>query len=201
MKILTHFFCAGAISLAFSQHSHSALIISMVESGPDVVTTLSGSINDLTGTTPAGTILDNIPSFIRPDSGVVAFGPDSTAVNFKIYAGFSSVPSSYGNSSFLYPSSLTGSSRFYVRNNPLFPMFLPADYVLGTPMAATATYSGQSFASLGITEGTYVWSWTGDSVTLNVGAAPIPEPGTWVAMAVFAGGAAFARWRKRTKVS
>ena len=27
--------------------------------------------------------------------------------------------------------------------------------------------------------------------------APIPEPGTWVAMAVFAGGAAFARWRKR----
>ena len=68
-------------------------------------------------------------------------------------------------------------------------------------MAATATYSGQSFASLGITEGTYVWSWTGDSVTMNVGAAPIPEPGTWVAMAVFAGGAAFARWRKRTKVS
>ena len=27
--------------------------------------------------------------------------------------------------------------------------------------------------------------------------APIPEPGTWVAMAVFAGGAAFARWRQR----
>jgi hypothetical protein len=29
------------------------------------------------------------------------------------------------------------------------------------------------------------------------GAAPIPEPGTWVAMAVFAGGAAFAGWRRR----
>ena len=27
--------------------------------------------------------------------------------------------------------------------------------------------------------------------------APIPESGTWVAMVVFAGGAAFARWRKR----
>jgi len=31
----------------------------------------------------------------------------------------------------------------------------------------------------------------------GAGPAPIPEPGTWVAMAVFAGGAAFARWRKR----
>jgi hypothetical protein len=28
-------------------------------------------------------------------------------------------------------------------------------------------------------------------------AAPIPEPGTWAAMAIFAGGAAFAGWRRR----
>ena len=36
------------------------------------------------------------------------------------------------------------------------------------------------------------------NVAILAGAtAPIPEPGTWVAMAVFAGGAAFARWRKR----
>jgi hypothetical protein len=26
---------------------------------------------------------------------------------------------------------------------------------------------------------------------------PIPEPGTWAAMAIFAGGAAFAGWRRR----
>ena len=35
-------------------------------------------------------------------------------------------------------------------------------------------------------------------VAIAAGAtAPIPEPGTWAAMAVFAGGAAFARWRQR----
>jgi hypothetical protein len=28
-------------------------------------------------------------------------------------------------------------------------------------------------------------------------AAPIPEPGTWAAMAIFAGGAAYAGWRRR----
>jgi hypothetical protein len=31
--------------------------------------------------------------------------------------------------------------------------------------------------------------------------APVPEPGTWAAAALLAGGAAFARWRKRAKVS
>jgi hypothetical protein len=31
----------------------------------------------------------------------------------------------------------------------------------------------------------------------SVDAAPIPEPGTWAAMAIFAGGAAFAGWRRR----
>ena len=35
----------------------------------------------------------------------------------------------------------------------------------------------------------------------NQSAAPIPEPGTWAAAALLAGGAAFARWRKRAKVA
>jgi hypothetical protein len=38
------------------------------------------------------------------------------------------------------------------------------------------------------------------NVAIRAGAgptAPIPEPGTWAAMAIFAGGAAFAGWRRR----
>ena len=37
--------------------------------------------------------------------------------------------------------------------------------------------------------------------SFEVGSAAIPEPGTWAAAALLAGGAAFMRWRKRTKVS
>ena len=33
------------------------------------------------------------------------------------------------------------------------------------------------------------------------GPTPIPEPGTWAAAALLIGGAAFARWRKRAKLS
>jgi len=37
----------------------------------------------------------------------------------------------------------------------------------------------------------------GVAIAAGAEVSPIPEPGTWVALAVFAGGAAFARWRKR----
>ena len=33
------------------------------------------------------------------------------------------------------------------------------------------------------------------------GGEPIPEPGTWAAAALLAGGAAFMRWRKRARAS
>ncbi len=36
-----------------------------------------------------------------------------------------------------------------------------------------------------------------DTSIVTPAAAPIPEPGTWAAMAIFAGGAAFAGWRRR----
>jgi len=42
--------------------------------------------------------------------------------------------------------------------------------------------------------------WNTPNVAILAGggaAAPIPEPGTWAAMAIFAGGAAFAGWRRR----
>jgi hypothetical protein len=37
----------------------------------------------------------------------------------------------------------------------------------------------------------------GPTVSASVTTAPIPEPGTWATMAIFAGGAAFAGWRRR----
>ena len=49
-------------------------------------------------------------------------------------------------------------------------------------------------------------SWTNSLAVNNafsIDVVPIPEPGTWAAMAIFAGGAAYAGWRrrKRAKVS
>jgi hypothetical protein len=53
---------------------------------------------------------------------------------------------------------------------------VPAGYVSGTFLSDSATYSGKTLASLGVTPGTYVWTWgTGanQNFTLQI---PVPPP-------------------------
>jgi hypothetical protein len=65
-------------------------------------------------------------------------------------------------------------------------MVVPVGYTSGAVLSDTSTYSGQTFASLGVTPGTYVWTWgTGadaDSFTLQIGA--VPEPASLTLLAV-----------------
>jgi PEP-CTERM motif len=57
---------------------------------------------------------------------------------------------------------------------------VPVGYTSGASLSDTATYAGQTFASIGAIPGTYVWTWgTGvhaDSFTVNIKAAAVPEP-------------------------
>lgn len=57
-------------------------------------------------------------------------------------------------------------------------VYLPGGYVSGAALNASSTWSGTTIESLGLTPGTYTWSWgTGgnaDTLTINV----VPEPGT-----------------------
>ena len=79
-------------------------------------------------------------------------------------------------------------------------------------------FGPNSYMGFQTSQGNYGWlevTWTASSSEFRIlsgayestpnvdilagagGAAPIPEPGTWAAMAIFAGGAAFAGWRRR----
>ena len=54
-------------------------------------------------------------------------------------------------------------------------------------LSGSATWDSQTFSSLGVTPGTYKWTWgsgaNADSFTLNIGTAGIvPEPSTWAMM-------------------
>jgi hypothetical protein len=62
--------------------------------------------------------------------------------------------------------------------------------------------SGYSYLGTKRSNNDITGTWTNTSqpysLTITAGSgAPIPEPGTWAAAALLAGGAAFARWRKR----
>jgi hypothetical protein len=76
------------------------------------------------------------------------------------------------------------------------PLFFPAPYVSGNSLNATDTYANTTISGLGLTPGTYTWTWgTGahaDSLTVQVGpGAPTgaPEPST--ALVAVIGAAAF----------
>jgi hypothetical protein len=74
---------------------------------------------------------------------------------------------------------------------------VPEGYVSDTPLSDTATYTGQTFSSLGVTPGTYEWKWgTGanQNFTLEIG---VPEPSTWAMMLLGFAGLAWAAYRQR----
>lgn len=53
-------------------------------------------------------------------------------------------------------------------------------YTSGATLSGTSIFTGQTFASLGLTPGTYTWTWgvdNPDSYTLNIGTNSTPVPG------------------------
>jgi hypothetical protein len=180
--------------------------VTLEEQGNNVVATGIGSLDltdlggDGTGATSAG-IVPALPN------GSINTGPaSSTAAVF--YTGYTG-PLSFGSGG---PSTASSDDGDLVginalSSNPLAPvasdLVVLQDYVSGNPLSDTSTYDNATFASLGVTPGTYVWTWgagaDADSFTLNITATAAPEPSGLSQLGVGLAGLALAgiwwRWR------
>jgi hypothetical protein len=158
--------------------------VTLQQVGPDVVATGSGAIN-LTGLTFLQLDGPFSPE-IFPGAGVqvgggIVTGPTSSSVDSYSGAGG---PTSFGSGGVTLASSGSGDmvGILPIRVYPdLFARFLivPRGYVSGTFLSNSATYSGKTLASLGVTPGTYVWRWgTGpnQNFTLQIPVPPPPPP-------------------------
>jgi hypothetical protein len=161
--------------------------VTFQEVGGNVVEVGSGTL-DTTDLTDDGSPFSEVAA-VSPTGGQVFSGStSSTPVEF--FTGVSG-PVSFGTGSETLASSSSGDFVGLEGNGEGF-LFTPVGFTSGA-LSETSTYSGATFASLGLTPGTYVYAWGtadhADSFTIDISnASGTPEPATWAMMLLgFAG--------------
>ena len=153
-----------------------AIVIEMFESGSDVVVTLDGSV-DLTDLVYSGPQLLAPAGIFSGDN--IRFAPGDGVIEYDRWNAINGVSTGkFGsNSSNLFTGSFTTTDYIAFINLSASDGFIqvPSTYVSGTLLSNSMTFIGQSLTTLGLTTGTYVYSWgttNPDSVTIYVGTTP-----------------------------
>lgn len=144
-------------------------LITVTQNGPNVVFLGSGSlnINDLTfatgGNLGGGGIGPQTATFISGPNGV-----------FDQYSGSISSPGTFGTGAGAGYSSSTGSIFGVVYDMvPPYMLVVPSGYTTGTYFSGSMTFNSNTLAGLGLTEGTYNWTWgsgpNADGITMVIG--------------------------------
>jgi hypothetical protein len=174
--------------------TQAGVIVNIQEFGSNVVVTGSGTINT--------TALSNIGTTNNfglveggfPLGSFVVVGP-TQIVSQQVYSGITGPPI-FGTGPQFRADSGAGNTFGVVANNVLD---LPIGYVSGSFLKGTSTYSGQTVSSLGLTPGTYVYTWgsgsSADSFAVNI--SPVPEPATLTLLGIGIAGMAGYAWRRK----
>jgi hypothetical protein len=170
---------AGCLLSATVQvQSMGAVVIVAQESNGNVTFTGSGTLN-----------LDDLPAYrdvllysalVPVHDGyhpVISIGGSTiAAIPAAAYGGPFDGPSSFGAGPVSFPHIVSGDRFGTGNNNSAREVYVPVGYKSGEMLSGSSTYVSQTFLSLGIIPGTYVWSWgvgdDADSLTLKI----VPEP-------------------------
>jgi hypothetical protein len=148
----------------------SGFTATIQEVGSDVVWSGSGTFNltDLTFTTTS-----NITAGYNASQAAWAVGSTvAPGDSIDNYDGVTVFPTSFGSGG-AGPTSNSGATFGIVPGGIGRTLLVPAGYVSGTFLSGSTTYASQTIASMGLTSGTYVYSWgsgaNADSLTLTIG--------------------------------
>jgi hypothetical protein len=161
--------------LSASPAQATPYVVTLDQVGSNVVETGSGAI-DLHGLT---FLVTNpvMPTYdiITPLAASLGIGPTGMP-NQDLYSGISG-PTNFGTGGQTNVSSGTGDPVALFGSTHF--LAVPEHYASDTTLMDTATFTGKTFASLGVTPGTYEWTWgTGadQNFTLQIGPAAVPAP-------------------------
>lgn len=170
----------------------SAVLINAFEDSGDVKFVGSGSLN-LTGLTldPLGQgVFAGSDGTIFASAGRLTF----SLSNIDIYHGIPAVPFGSG-ATFHFSNSVSGDNFGF--NSGSDNLGVPHQYASGDPLSFSMIFALATFASLGMDPGTYVWALPNDTITLVVGANPVPLPAALPLFASVLLGSGVLAWRKR----
>jgi hypothetical protein len=159
--------------------AQAGYVVDLTQQGSDVVATGSGAI-DLTGLTVFRKGVA-ARTHVNPIDGQIFTGGPASSGIFDIYQSISG-PGDFGSGGPTNASSGSGDFVGIVSGSGF--LNVPAGYASGAALSDTATYLSQTFMSLGVTRGTYEWTWgpgANQNFTLVIGT---PESSTWAMMLI-----------------
>jgi hypothetical protein len=147
-----------ALGIAAPRTAEAAFIATMQQVGSDVVVTGSGSFN-LAAFVFAQE--QTSKAAVQAEFAFLYIGP-SVFLRHTVYAASArTVPANFGSGVNVEADAGTGS-----RVGVLFGSALvPQGYVSGTSLTSSSTWLNKDFSDLGVTPGSYLWTWTSNSVT------------------------------------
>jgi len=163
-----------------SSTTHAGLLVTIEESGSNVTATLSGAFATLP--TPESPVFPRtFSNRLNADSPYFDVTTTGTTVDVLQY-GFSSSLPPFGTGDQNYDaSSATGNVDFSMSGGSLR---LATSYTTGTAFSGVLTWANESFASIGLTPGTYATSLSGGDAGATVTVNVVPEPASPALLAV-----------------
>jgi len=151
--------------------ANASVIMTLEQVGPNVVATGNGTVD----TTDLTLFLRNSPTrpFIEPAFAILFQCATCVA---DVYDGLLG-PDNFGPGKSTDASTSTGDMLGLLGINGI--IFVPLGYMSGTQLSSTGTWDNTTLADLGVTPGSYAWTWGSgahaDSLKLFAG-VPVPEP-------------------------
>jgi hypothetical protein len=170
---------ALTLLLSLGSPTHAGFVVNVTESGGNVLATGSGTINTTALTFDGPGFVDDFANF-QAAQGQAFFGSTGN-LTIGYYVGLSG-PSSFGPGGSHTATSGTGDFVGVTYPGSFLQLVVPVNYISGSQLSSSDTYSGATFSSLGLTPGTYTYTFGAgantDSFTMNIGVSSVPEPGS-----------------------